>query len=521
MKQYFFLLAFFFSVLNLSSQSYRVYLKDKGTSKEILQSPESFLSEAALIRRAAQNIEINNSDLPVAKEYIQTIRDLGGTIKARSKWLNYLFVEGLDFNTLMALDFVESVEVPKLYQSHLATGSTTFDYGVGETQIEMISGDLLHQEGYTGRGVTIAVIDAGYRGVWEASVLDSLKLSGRLKGSYNFINGDTNVYTGQGSHGASVLSTMAALDTGTFVGTAPHANYWLLTSEDIGSETPVEMDNWLMAAEFADSVGAHVINTSLGYTTFDDPADDYSYSDMDGNTTVVTRAADWAASKGIIVVASAGNEGSGSWQYISAPADGDSVLAVGAVDATSTYVAFSSRGPSYDWRIKPDVAAMGAGTVLINAVGNLQGGFGTSFSSPLIAGMAACMVQAQPTLHGEVLARNIRRSGHLFGNANNELGFGIPNFYNAWQIGIEEIGIAKGFKLYPNPSRGKVFLHGSFDRYEALEIDVFAIGGNKVMTIQSTWENQSIELDISSLDPGLYILKINGNSAQQQKILLQ
>lgn len=521
MKQYFFLFAFFFSVLNLSSQSYRVYLKDKGTSLEMLENPQSFLSEAALLRRSAQSIAINKSDLPVAKEYIQTLRDLGGTIKARSKWLNYVYVEGLDINTLNTLDFVESVEVPKLYRSHLSTVSTTFDYGVGATQIEMISGDLLHQQGYTGKGVTIAVIDAGYRGVWEAAVLDSLKLSGRLKGSYNFINRDTNVYTGQGSHGASVLSIMAALDTGTFVGTAPHANYWLLTSENIGSETPVEMDNWLMAAEFADSVGAHVINTSLGYSTFDDPTDDYSYADMDGNTTIVTKAADWAASKGIIVVASAGNEGSGSWQFITAPADGDSVLSVGAVDATSTYVAFSSRGPSYDWRVKPDVAAMGAGTVLINAVGNLQGGFGTSFSSPCIAGMAACMVQAQPTLHGEVLARNIRRSGHLYGNANNELGYGIPNFFNAWQISVEELAYADQIKVYPNPSRGKVYLQGAFERYETIEIAVYGLGGNEVLSFDKTWQNQSLELDLSALSPGVYILKINGDASSQQKIMVQ
>ena len=521
MKYYFFLFTFFFSALSLSSQSYRVYLKDKGSSLELLENPSKFLSEEALLRRAAQNISISKSDLPVALEYVRALKEMGAKVPARSKWLNYVYVEGLDASTLLSLPFVEKLEVPKVYRSHLSTVSTTFDYGVGATQIEMISGDLLHQEGYTGKGVTIAVIDAGFQGVWEAAVLDSLKLSGRLKGSYNFINKDTNVYTGQGSHGASVLSIMAALDTGTFVGTAPHANYWLLTSENIGSETPLEMDNWLMAAEFADSVGAHVINTSLGYTTFDDPTDDYSYADMDGNTTIVTRAADWAASKGIVVVASAGNEGSGAWQYISAPADGDSVLAVGAVDASSNYVAFSSRGPSYDWRIKPDVAAMGAGTVLINALGNLQGGFGTSFSSPCIAGMAACMVQAQPTLHGEVLARNIRRSGHLFGNANNELGFGIPNFYNAWQISVDEVFIEDDFKIYPNPSRGIVFLHGNFERYQELTVEVMGIGANPILHFERQWQNQSLQLDLSGLAPGIYILKINGVVSQQQKIIMQ
>lgn len=499
----------------------RVYFTDKGSSTAILEKAELFLSPEALERRAAQGIAVENSDLPLAPEYLKELRRRGAKVLAHSKWLNYAYLTGISEEDLNRLHFVKKIERPKQHRSYLAGTTSNFDYGLGRTQIEQISGHLLHQQGFTGRGSTIAVIDAGFTGTLQAAVLDSLRQSGRLKGSYNFISGDTNVYSGQGSHGASVLSIMAALDTGAFVGTAPHANYWLLTSENVSSETPLEMDHWLMAAEFADSVGAHVINTSLGYTTFDDPADSYSYADMDGNTTIVTRAADWAASKGIIVVASAGNEGSGSWQYIGAPADGDSVLAVGAVDATGAYVGFSSRGPSYDWRIKPDVAAMGAGTVLINSQGQVQSGFGTSFSSPCIAGMAACLVQAQPTLHGEVIARNIRKSGHLFGNANNNLGFGIPNFQQAWLISSEEYSDEFKFSVYPNPARERVFIHGNFERGEMLHIQVLDQSARSLLELDVVWENQALKIDLTKIPAGFYLLKVKGSQSYQEKIMLR
>lgn len=511
-------------VFETSAQTFRVFFTDKGTQDHLLNHPELLLSEAALLRRELQGIEIDRSDLPVAPQYLRTIERMGGKVLAKSRWLNYAFIEGLEADELRSLSFVEKLEKPRRHISHLAqaSSSTNFDYGLGRTQIEMLNGHRLHQQGFTGRGVSIAVIDAGFTGVWQAKVLDSLRQSGRLMGSYNFVTSDTNVYSGQGGHGASVLSVMAALDTGIFVGMAPHANYWLLTSENVHSETPLEMDHWLMAAEFADSVGARVINTSLGYTTFDDSTDSYSYSDMDGNTTIVTRAADWAASKGIIVVASAGNEGAGSWQYIGAPADGDSVLAVGAVDATGAYVAFSSRGPSYDWRTKPDVAAMGAGTTLINIVGDVSAGNGTSFSSPCIAGMAACVIQGQPTLHGQTIANNIRMSGHLYGNANTNLGFGIPNFLNAWQIGNKEI-LSEGtsIQVYPNPASDYFYLTGSFEMGERLEISIFDKSGLMVFKDEMHWRYDQERIELPNLPSGVYILNVSGSSIYNGKLIIR
>lgn len=503
------------------AQSYRVFFTDKGSSEHLLEHPEMLLSEAALLRRSMQGIEIDHSDLPVAPEYIKQIQRMGGKVKAHSRWLNYAFVEGLEAEELESLAFVKRLEYPKEHQSYLAGTQAQFDYGLGTTQVELLNGDALHQAGYTGKGVTIAVIDAGFTGALQATVLDSLRQSGRLMGTWSFINGDTNVYSGQGGHGASVLSVMAALDTGVFVGTAPHANYWLLTSENVSSETPVEMDHWLMAAEFADSVGAHVINTSLGYTTFDDSTDNFDYSDMDGNTTVVTRAADWAASKGIVVVASAGNEGAGSWQRIGAPADGDSVLAVGATDGMGNYANFSSRGPSYDWRVKPDVSAMGAGTTLINIVGQVSSGFGTSFSSPCIAGMAACLVQAKPNLHGEEIAWRIRRSAHLFATPNNTLGYGIPNFEFALNIGLNEDPKVLSAEVYPNPVNDKVYIQGDFSRGQKIQLVIYNQAGQHLMTEERNWQNQMEMLDLSQLSSGVYFLNISTNSMSHQLKLVK
>jgi hypothetical protein len=509
--------------LKSQSQGYRVYFTDKQENLDLLRTPEVFLSEAALIRRSAQGIAVDERDLPISATYIRVLKSIGAQIPAHSKWFNYAYIHGVDPESLLALDFVKRIEYPKQHRSTLAATAGNFDYGFAKAQVELIGGDKLHQRSYTGKGVTIAVIDAGFGGVWQAAVLDSLKQSGRLKGSYSFIRKDTNVYVGNGSHGASVLSVMAALDSGLFVGTAPHANYWLLSSENIGSETPIEMDHWLMAAEFADSVGAHVINTSLGYFTFDDPADDYSYSDMDGNTTIVTKAADMAAAKGLVVVASAGNEGASSWQFIAAPADGDSVLSVGSTDASGNYSSFSSKGPSFDNRVKPDVAGMGSGTVLINAVGTVSSGFGTSFSSPCIAGMAACLIQAQPTRHGQQIANQIRQSGHLYWTPNNNLGYGIPNFDKAYIINIEENQISSDhFSVYPNPSKDKIFIHSSqFQHNELLSIQVLDLSGKVVLTWNKAWQNQAMELFLNDLSKGTYILKVKGAIAYQQKIVLR
>jgi hypothetical protein len=501
--------------LNIKAQNqteFRVYLKDKGSSQELLEFPERFLSNAALHRRSLQNISLRTSDLPIAEEYKQRLNEVGATVLAHSKWLNYIYVRHSQPQLIASLPFVERIEFPQKHKSFLCgvQANDTLDYGFSRGQIEMLNGHLLHQEGYTGTGITIAVIDAGYEGFLLSSAFDSLRTSPRLLGSYNFISNDTNVFSGWGSHGTSVLSIMAANLADTIIGTAPDANYWLLTTEDIYQETPLEMDNWVMAAEFADSAGAHVINTSLSYQRFDNPQDNYSYSDMDGNTSVITRAADIAASKGILVIASAGNEGDQAQPHIGAPADGDSVLTVGAVSWQSNYALLSSIGPSFDGRVKPDVMAQGSPTTLIDGTGKFNADFGTSFSAPLVAGLAACLIEAYPARHSEEIANYIRQSAHLFSSPNDSMGYWIPDFQLALSLSTPEYLVQEAdYVLYPNPVKDHIIIDAKDQKNWRAELRIFDLSGNCLLRkdIQG-YDAYRINLN---LKPGNYIMHLAGD----------
>ncbi|AEV31319.1 subtilisin-like serine protease [Owenweeksia hongkongensis DSM 17368] len=501
--------------LSLKAQSqteFRVYLKDKGSSLELLESPERFLSTAALSRRALQNIPINNRDLPIAKEYKQTLNELGAIPMAHSKWLNYVYVSHPQPALIASLPFVERIEFSKRHQSFLCgvNSGDTLDYGFANGQIEMLNGDLLHQEGYTGTGITIAVIDAGYEGFIQSSAFDSLRTSQRLLGTFNYISNDSNVFSGWGSHGTSVLSIMAANLADTMIGTAPDANYWLFTTENIHQETPLEMDHWVMAAEFADSVGAQVINTSLSYQLFDDPQDNYSYSDMDGNTTVITRAADIAASKGILIVAGAGNEGGTSQPHIAAPADGDSVLTVGAVNWQGDYASLSSIGPSFDNRVKPDVMAQGSPTTLIDGTGNFNADFGTSYAAPLVAGLAACLIEAYPSKHSEEIANYIRESAHLYATPNDSMGYGIPDFQLALSLYAPEYLVKETeYKLYPNPVQDHIIIDATTQKNWAAELRILDLSGRCIVQ-KDIQAYDAYRLNLN-LKKGSYIIQLTGD----------
>lgn len=501
--------------LNLQAQNsneFRVYLKDKGSSHELLNSPERFLSQEAINRRNLQGISIKANDLPIAPEYKKSLKDLGAQLMAHSKWLNYIYLSHDEPELIKALPFVERIEFPKNHHSQLSSVASgdTLDYGFARGQIEMLNGHHLHEAGYTGTGINIAVIDAGFQGFYAGHAFDSLVMSQRLIGTHNFITNDTNVFGSQGSHGTSVLSTMAAYIKDTIIGAAPHANYWLFTTENIGHEMPIEMDHWVMAAEFADSVGVHVINSSLTYRTFDNPQDDYSYNDMDGNTTVITKAADLAASKGILVVVGAGNEGDTPQPHIGAPADGDSVLAVGAVSWQRNYALFSSRGPSADGRVKPDVVAQGSPTALIDGSGNFNASFGTSFASPLIAGLAACLVEAYPSKHSEEIADYIRQSGHLYLNPNDSLGYGIPDFQMALGLATPEfLAQELEFDVYPNPVKDHIIINSRNQKNWKAQVKVYDFNGRCIKN-QNVDSYDAFRLNLN-LSPGSYVIQLTGD----------
>lgn len=444
--------------LSTSAQFSRVYLSDKGESEMLFSEPWKFLSARAIERRAKADIAIEFNDLPLSNDYKSTVRKRGVVIEAQSKWLNYIVVHNEDLVKIIDLDFIERVEkINSNYYSNLCESASSvadFNYGESLNQLAMLRGDVLHGLGYTGDGMQIAVIDGGFFSAEPggSSVFDSLWLNNQIISTYSFVNKDTNVFA-VGSHGAKVLSIMGSRVDSALIGSAPLADYYLLQSENEISETTIEMDYWLMAAEYADSAGADVINSSLGYSTFDGGIGDYTVSDMDGNTTIVTKAADMAASKGILVVVSAGNSGLNDWGRLTAPSDGDSVLSVGAVRNNGIPAGFSGRGPSADGRVKPNVAAQGVSTVYGNSNSSVSTGNGTSFSSPIIAGLSACLWQANSSLSNMEILRIIEKSSHQYFAPDVFMGFGIPNFEASfYSIGLQEENRESAIGIYPNPT---------------------------------------------------------------------
>lgn len=453
----------FITVAQVQQDKYIITLKNKTTSDFSLSRPEQFLSAKAIERRKKHGIAISASDMPVVSSYIEAITSTGAKVIYQSKWLNIIIVEvtGSDFaNRMPSLPFVTSIHVfndnkssalkktavkpffqNESFQSVSSSNSlksgennASYDYGSAFNQINMLSGNQLHDLGFKGQGITIAVIDAGFNSVDVLHAFDSLWANNQILGTHDFVQPNNNVFnTGISSHGMMVLSTMGANMSGQIVGTAPKSSYWLLRSEDATAEYIMEEYFWVNAAEYADSVGADIINSSLGYTVFDDTLQNHTYADMNGNTTVITIGADLAAQKGILVVNSAGNSGSDTdpWKYISAPADGDSVFSIGAVDSQGNRAFFSSKGPTYDGRIKPNIAAQGMGTAVANLSGGVSFGNGTSFSSPIIAGMSACLWQANVSMSNMDIINALQKSGSQATNPDTLLGFGIPNYMTA------------------------------------------------------------------------------------------
>ncbi len=336
-----------------------------------------------------------------------------------------------------------------------------YNYGQTKPQIDIHKGAFLHENGYRGRGMVVAVLDAGYRGYLTNPALDSLRNGNRIMATWDFVMNEASVNEDD-AHGLYCLSIMASNRPGLLVGTAPEASYLLFRTEDAFSEYPVEEHNWAVAAERADSLGADLITSSLGYSTFDDPSYNHRYADMNGNTTTVTRAADMAVAKGMIVTNSAGNEGASPWKFITPPADGDSVLAVAATNSNRLVAAFSSYGPSADGRVKPDIASVGSGTIVANTLGQPAAGSGTSFSNPNIAGLIVCLWQAFPEFRNTEIADAVKRSSDRWMNPDDRTGYGIPDMKAAYEW-LERQRVlrdaarvlgASRFKAWPSPFKG-------------------------------------------------------------------
>ena len=423
---------------------YRISLKDKAATEYSLKKPEKYLSAKAIERRRKQNLPIDSTDLPVCRKYIDEIRKQGVKIVVTGKWDNFVTVSCNDttlIDRIAALPFVLSTEKvwisPGAGKPSMATERDSVlnqptihsdsIYGRAITQIQMSNGDKLHEAGFKGQGMTIAVIDAGFHNVDKITAMQNI----RILGTKDFVNQQADIFA-ESSHGMSVLSCIGMNRPDIMTGTAPEASFWLLRSEDEYSEHLVEQDYWAAAVEFADSVGVDVINTSLGYYSFDDKSKNYKYRDLDGRHALMSRQASHIADKGMILVCSAGNSGAGSWKKITPPGDADNVLTVGAIDKRAVLATFSSVGNTADHRVKPDVVAVGVGSDVIRTDGNQGRANGTSFSSPIMCGMVTCLWQACPTLTAKEVIELVRRSGDRAGFPDNIYGYGVPDMWKAY-----------------------------------------------------------------------------------------
>lgn len=555
-KALFFLISVLYTIVSVAQvapNTYWIRFADKDSSPYSIDFPEQFLSDRAIQRRVAQGIVIQENDLPVNPTYIEAVAETGVTLLNVSKWFNSVTIYTTDqtaLDEISALPFVLGIEkstagkqqlrddfekpffaneqMNALPESGLLKSSTsgdTYDYGQAFNQINMLNGIALHDMGYDGTGMIIAILDAGFTNVDDLDAFDYLWDNNRILGYHDFVSPNNPNIFGSHTHGTSVLSTMGANLPGEMIGTAPEASYYLLRSEDGDSEYLIEELNWVSAAEYADSVGADVINSSLGYTTFDDPSMDHSYQDMDGNTAIITRGADLAASKGILVVNSAGNSGGSSWQYIGAPADGDSVFSIGAVNSSGSYASFSSTGPTYDGRIKPNVVAQGQGSTIISAwSGEVTSGNGTSFSSPITAGMVACLWQAKPSMKNTEIMAAIEQSGSLASNPTNLLGYGIPDYLVAYGIitdtGSEQLQ-KQQVSMYPNPFNDYITIQLNEMAGNDLQVKLMDITGKAVFNTDFTASSTMIRITgLNDLPAGIYFVRIdNGSSTHTQKII--
>lgn len=534
MRKIFVILLFVFGFHGYSQEDAWVYFTDKPNAQFYFDNPLEMLSQRALDRRINQNIAIDIKDVPMHQPYIdQIIASAGIVVKAKSKWFNALHVRGAvaDIQNLTSLSFVDRIHYanknlnasgrkevkPKPLvannSNRVQETNVNFSYGSSGNQVQMLNAHLLHQQDYTGTGKIIAVMDAGFPGVNTAAPFQRLRDNNQILGGYNFVDKNDNIYT-RNSHGTLVLSTMGGYAEN-LVGTAPDAKYYLFITEDVNSENPVEESNWVEAAEVADSLGVDIITTSLGYFTYDNPSYSYTYADINGTTSYISKGADIAFSRGMVCVVSAGNSGASLLNpYISVPADAVNVLAIGAVKSDESYATFSSIGPSFDGRVKPDVTAQGQVSVVSDPNGVITTASGTSISGPIVSGAIASLWQAIPWATNQQIVNFVKQSADRFANPTPQYGYGIPDFQlalNAANLSVAE-SVKSKFLVYPNPFRNDLFV--SFPKgYEEVKIIFYnALGQN---LFEKTIHNSEESLSLEALNSGIYFYKIEGSSFTQ------
>ena len=499
---------------------YWVSFTDKQGSSYSLANPSAYLSQRALERRSRKGVRVDSLDLPVNPAYVQAVRNAGADVRYTSRWLNGLMAylpADQSADSIAALPFVAEVtcidsigacEVPRAMR--VGADTTTFDwvdpyseewYGYSYTQMKMHNAAAMHSAGYTGQGVLIGVMDGGYHSVDTNSVMRRAREEGRIVATRNFVEPSMSVYEDTLIHGSNVLHFMGAYAPGYVMGTAMDAQFALCVTEDSYIENVTEEYHMAAALEFLDSLGADIVNASLNYSVF------VPYEHCDGQTEVASIVGNIAAAKGMAFVVSAGNSGHLSDYYIAVPADAEYVFTVGAVAADSTAAYFTSRGPTADGRTKPDAASYGYSVTLAQYDGRFTVGSGTSYATPILCGLMACVLQQHPEYTPYQLYDTIRSWGHMADNPNNTLGYGIPDFSRSLHnpAGISDLeSQTSTLCIYPNPAADRLTVSGLGGEATLQILDVY---GRVIGTVKAT---RGCTIDVSALSPGTYLICTTG-----------
>ncbi|MDR2621897.1 MAG: S8 family peptidase [Dysgonamonadaceae bacterium] len=523
MKQTIFIFLFFCATFSGYSQEtfmYRLILKDKGNPPFPTEQPELFLSGNSIQRRTRQGLVTDSVDLPIDPSYFQAIANTGAEIRTFSKWVKTVVVHIPDsalIPQLRDLSFVDTLycvwkgslskQAPFNEENEAVQNTLENDinsYGKGYTQIRLNNGHLLHDAGFRGQGMTIAVIDGGFI---NADVIDFFDFR-RIKGVKNF-NHETSDPLREGmAHGTEVLSCMLADKSGEMIGTAPEADYYLLRTEVSDEEYPVEEDYWVAALEYADSIGVDIVTSSLGYGYFDDSSMDHIHNQLDGKSVPISVAAGLAASRGILLFNSAGNERNKPWEKIMFPGDALNMLTIGAIDSDSVCSYFSSAGYTADGRVKPDLMAMGTANALIGSNGQIRYGSGTSYATPVLAGLGACLWQALPKLTAFEMIELLRETANAFSHPDSLMGYGIADVYKVYvqsKTGIKPVETENTVFFSVNSRENRLYLNFSqLQDNSKLVLNIYSGVGIKLLSVSKL----SSPVDISSLPKGIYIARL-------------
>jgi len=529
---YVFLLLIHFSSFSQEKYRYLVLFKDKANSTYTLDKPEAFLSKKSIQRRDKNLVQLNEQDLPVNSTYLKELTALGAKVIYPLKWINGALIQMTPSskNKVLANEHVKGFYYPFAVDSSVANAGTSIKkgtlsyakettdilYGSSNTQIVQIGLDHMHKAGISGNETLITLLDDGFTNTPSLPIFKGLIDEKRLVATLTTTPDRATVFE-KGKHGTNVLSVIAGYSDNNMIGGAYKAKIALAQTEESEWEKLVEEANWMRGAEWADSLGTDIIQSSLGYTQFDLPLYNHQYTHLNGNTTLATKAANWATDRGIICVISAGNEGSSTWKYISAPADALDILSVGAVSSSATKIAFSSLGPTSDGRLKPDVCALGSGVRAADADGSFGYFSGTSFSAPLVSSLVAGLIEQFPNQKASVIKDIVRKSSTLAASPNNNLGFGVPSYEKAAELLSPVLGTKDSFEsdfiVYPNPVEmgGQVRINAQ--KKVNYEVEVINIQGQNIQQFQ--WDGEERSISLGPIRTGKYFFRIKSASLLQ------